>query len=100
MFSNCDLLEKLVRKQIDKMLRDTFPLHDRQLLYRLERMIHQRVGDEIAIPLVLTDVIASDGIERVISKTGDLLDLNIRFFNLLTMFSKEMDSLQADIITD
>ena len=99
MFSNCDLLEKLIRKQTDKMLRDTFPLHDRQLLYRLEKMIKKRIGEEIAIPLVLTDLIASDGINKVISKTGQLLDLNIRFFKRLTMFTKEMDSLEADIIT-
>ena len=98
MFSNCDLLEKLVRKQVDKMLRETFPLHDTQLLHRLERMIHKRVGDEIAIPLVLTDLIASDGINKVISKTGDLIDLNVRFFNLLGKFSQEMDSL--DVITN
>ena len=97
MFSNCDLLEKLLRRQIDKMLRDTFPLHDRHLLYRLERMLHDRIGDEIAIPLVLTDIIASDGINKVISKTGDLIDLNIRFFNLLAMFTKEMDYLESDI---
>ena len=99
-FSNCDLLEKLVRKQVDKMLRETFPLHDRHLLYRLERMIHKRVGDEIAIPLLLTDLIANDGINKVISKTGDLIDLNVRFFNLLVSFSKEMESLEADVITN
>ena len=99
MFSNCDLLEKLIRKQTDKALRETFPLHDRQLLNRLERMIRRRTGEEIAIPLVLTDIIASDGINKVISKTGELLDLNIRFFNMLARFTKEMDSLEADIIT-
>ena len=78
MFSHCDLLESIIRKQIDERLRTTFPLHDRDLLYKLEKMIKKRLGSEVAIPLVLTDAVASEAVETVVRKTGDLLNLNIR----------------------
>ena len=80
MFSHCDLLESLIRRQMDKMLRDTFPLHDRELLYKLENMIKARLGSEVAIPLVLTDLLnSSEGVETVVRKTGELIDLNIKY---------------------
>jgi len=90
MFSHCDLLESLIRRQMEKLMRDTFPLHDRELLYKLQKMIKQRLGEEIAIPLILSDLASTGRIERLIKKTGELIDLNIQFFNLLTMFSQDM----------
>ena len=78
MFSHCALLQSLIKKQVDKRLRSTFPLHDRELLARLQAMLRQRLGQEVAIPLVLTDLVASRGVEKVIRKTGELISLNIK----------------------
>jgi len=95
MFSHCDLLESLIRRQMDKMLRDTFPLHDRELLYKLENMIKARLGSEVAIPLVLTDLLnSSEGVETVVRKTGELIDLNIKFFNRLTLFTADLETFE------
>ena len=95
MFSHCDLLESLIRKQIDKMMRDTFPLRDRELLYKLQKILRKRLGEEVAIPLVLTDVVTNGGVETVIRKTGDLINLNIKFFNMLSMFTADMESFNS-----
>ena len=78
MFSHCELLESLIRRQMEKLMRNTFPLRDRELLYKLQKMIKQRLGEEIAIPLILSDLASTGRIERLIKKTGELIDLNIQ----------------------
>jgi len=90
MFSHCDLLEGLIRRQMEKMMQDTFPLRDPELLYKLQKMIKRRLGEGIAIPLILSDLASTDKIEKLIRKTGELIDLNIQFFNLLAMFTQDM----------
>ena len=83
MFSHCGLLETLIKRQMEKMMRDTFPLRDRELLYKLEKMLRRRLGDEVALPLVLTDVVTNGGVDTVIRKTGDLIALNIKSVKLV-----------------
>ena len=68
---------------MEKMMRDTFPLRDRELLYKLEKMLRRRLGDEVALPLVLTDVVTNGGVDTVIRKTGDLIALNIKSVKLV-----------------
>ena len=97
MFSHCALLEKLVRGQISRVARSTFPLRDRGLEGRLERLLHMRAGQELALPLVLTDIRNLDSVERVIRKTGRLVQLNIRLFNRLASFTKDMEALQQPV---
>ena len=53
-----------------------------------------RIGDEIAIPLVLNDLGNLDSVNRVIVKTGKLIDLNIKLFNRLASFTQDMETVQ------
>ena len=53
-------------------------------------MKYFRIGDEVAIPLVLNDLGNLDSVNRVIAKTGKLIDLNIKLFNRLESFTKDM----------
>ena len=53
-----------------------------------------RIGDEIAIPLVLNDLDNLDSVNRVIAKTGKLIDLNIKLFNRLASFTRDMEAVQ------
>ena len=71
-------MSTLTSLKMEKLMRDTFPLHDRELLYKLQKMIKQRLGEEIAIPLILSDLASTGRIERLIKKTGELIDLNIQ----------------------
>ena len=53
-----------------------------------------RIGDEVAIPLVLNDLANLDSVERVIAKTGKLIDLNIKLFNRLESFTQDMEAVK------
>ena len=61
-----------------------------------------RIGDEIAIPLVLSDLGNLDSVNRVIAKTGKLIDLNIKLFNRLANFTQDMETVQnkANVIEE
>ena len=61
-----------------------------------------RIGDEIAIPLVLSDLGNLDSVNRVIAKTGKLIDLNIKLFNRLASFTQDMETVQnkANVIIE
>ena len=61
-----------------------------------------RIGDEIAIPLVLSDLGNLDSVNRVIAKTGKLIDLNIKLFNRLASFTQDMETVQnkANVIEE
>ena len=41
-------------------------------------IVRRRLGEEIAIPLILSDLASTDKIEKLIRKTGELIDLNIQ----------------------
>jgi len=94
MFSHCAVVEEIIKKQIRKVTQNTFPLNDAKLLREIEKMIKMRIGDELTIPLVLTDLNNLDSVNRVIAKTGRLIDLNINLFNRLASFTRDMKAVK------
>ena len=91
MFSVCGLIEKVVRKQIEKVTENTFPLRAGPFLRDIERAIKLRVGEEVAIPLVLRDGANLDPANRAISKTQRLIQLNVELFHALVALTKDME---------
>lgn len=53
--SFCGQIRRTVRDYASRFTRDFSSIHMPNLLDRIERLLHQRVGDEIAIPLLLVD---------------------------------------------
>ena len=92
MFSVCGLIEKVVRKQIEKVTENTFPLRAGPFLRDIERAIKLRVGEEVAIPLVLRDGANLDPANRAISKTQRLIQLNVELFHALVALTKDMET--------
>ena len=90
MFSMCGLLEKLVRKQVEKATRNRFPLRPTGLLRDIEKAIRMRLGNEVAIPLAVMDGPDLEPAVRVINKTERLIELNARLFRTLVSFTSDM----------
>jgi hypothetical protein len=90
MFSMCGLLEKLVRKQVEKATRNQFPLRPTSLLRDMEKAIRMRLGNEVAIPLAVMDGPDLEPAVRVINKTERLIELNARLFHTLVSFTSDM----------
>ena len=51
-----------------------------------------RLGDEIAIPLSISDNDNLEPVNQVVSKTRSLIDLNVKLFNKLKSFTEEMEN--------
>ena len=96
MFSNCALVEKLIKKQIKEATMKSFPLRGERLMRDIVRALQMRVGDEVAIPLILRDGANLEPANRVIQKTGRLIQLNIALFHSLVDFSKDMETVGKD----
>ena len=69
--------------------------------YDMKLFFFFRIGDEIAIPLVLNDLDNLNSVNRVIAKTGRLIDLNIKLFNRLASFTRDMETVKnsSDVIS-
>ena len=48
------------------------------IMIMMMMIVRRRLGEEIAIPLILSDLASTDKIEKLIRKTGELIDLNIQ----------------------
>ena len=48
------------------------------IMMMMMMIVRRRLGEEIAIPLILSDLASTDKIEKLIRKTGELIDLNIQ----------------------
>ena len=90
MFSNCDLVENFIRKQISQATRNTFPLRPSSIFRDIEQAVQMRLGEEVAIPLVLQDGANLEPANRVIFKTQKLIQLNIQLFHSLASLTKDM----------
>ena len=96
MFSVCGLIEKVVKKQIEKVTESSFPLRGGPFLREIERAIKMQVGQEVAIPLVLRDGANLDPANRAISKTQRLIQLNVELFHALIALTKDMEKAKAE----
>jgi len=96
MFSVCGLIEKVVKQQIEKVTEESFPLRAGPFLREIERAIKMRVGQEVAIPLVLRDGANLDPANRAISKTQRLIQLNVELFHALVALTKDMENAKAE----
>ena len=74
----------------------SFPLRGERLMRDIVRALQMRVGDEVAIPLILRDGANLEPANRVIQKTGRLIQLNIALFHSLVDFSKDMETVGKD----
>jgi hypothetical protein len=54
-FSYCGLIRKSINEAVQQIASDLNEIHAPQILRQLESILHYRVGDEIAIPLLLAD---------------------------------------------
>ena len=96
MFSNCGLVEQLIRKQVQRATSNTIPLRPIGLLREIEKTLKMRLGEEVAIPLVVQDGANLEPANRVISKTGSLIRLNVQLFQSLASLTRDMEQVKAE----
>lgn len=95
MFSMCGLVEQLVRKQIREATRNMLPLRAGNSMRDIEEAVRMRLGNEVAIPLVLMEGADLEPAARVVAKTERLIALNARLIHTLVSFTQDMDAVEG-----
>ncbi len=55
LFSYCELIRKTMNQAVQRFASDLNEIHAPRILRKVEQILHYRIGDEIAIPLLLAD---------------------------------------------
>lgn len=91
MFSNCGLLERIIKKKIENASRNLFPISGNSILRGIERSIKMRVGDEVAIPLSLANGNNLGPVDEAVSITEELLNFNLDLSGRLASLTQDME---------
>lgn len=99
MFSFCGLIEKFILNTVRKTIGNNFPLSNPQLFRELEYALKMKLGEELSIPLVLSDSQDMSPVENVVSKSRKLLALNLRLIERLTSFNNDLNDVSSRVYT-
>jgi len=95
MFYHCDLVENLVKKKIQDLSQGAFPLSDSDLVRQIEEAVRMRVGEEISIPLSLSDNNNLEPVNNVVTKAQDLVELSTKLIKRVSSFTQQMESVKT-----
>ena len=95
MFSHCDLVENLVLEKIQELSQGAFPLSDSDLVRQIEEAVRMKVGEEISIPLSLSDNDNLEPVNNVVTKAQNLVELSTKLVNRVSSFTQEMEAVKT-----
>ena len=85
----------MVRKQIREATRSMLPLRAGNTMRDIEEAVRMRLGNEVAIPLVLMEGADLEPAARVAAKPEPLLALNARLIHTLVSFTQDMEAVEG-----
>ena len=84
-----------MQKKIQDLSQGAFPLSDSDLVRQIEEAVRMRVGEEISIPLSLSDNNNLEPVNNVVTKAQDLVELSTKLIKRVSSFTQQMESVKT-----